>query len=601
MKSPQGGRLFESLRRMASQPDAPEVRDAELLGRFVQARDEAAFEAIVRRHGPMVLAVCRRRLGNYADAEDAFQAVFLVLARDAPRIGNRESLPGWLFRVAYLVALRMMGKNARRRSMPLPELVGGGDHADALVREEMRSILEEEVNALTDRFRSPVVLCYLEGRSNSEAAALLGCPKGTIDSRLATARKRLLGRLLRRGVAFPAAFGVGGLLLCEEFAGAAFNELVSKTVPAAVQLAMAGSAVGMVPNHISTLVNGVTSTMSLSKQHMAAVLTVALTMLGGGVGLYYATAGGKDPQAEHVKERPAAPKAKEKEPVRVEAEAKLETVRSKTAKEVQALLQKPSHLDQPVNNVPLKDLLESLSDRFEVPIRIDSTAFARMKVPGAMAMYDQPVSLPIVRGMSLGDALHEALAQVSPAGPEAAGSGRVVTYRVRDGQILIVPAYIPPYPLASTGGVGGGDPGMSVLPTDEIGAQIEGEPVSVSVEEKPFSEVLQELHRVTGANIVLDNRQKEKAREVVTATLNDVRLLTALRILGDMCDLKPVELNGVYYVTSRQNAERLQKEINRERFGEPPPPQPVFGGSGLGGPLPVPMTDPSPEKKTKQE
>jgi RNA polymerase sigma factor (sigma-70 family) len=295
MKSPQGSRLFESLRRMASQPDAPEVRDAELLGRFVQSRDEAAFEAIVRRHGPMVLPVCRRRLGNDADAEDAFQAVFLVLARDAPRIGNRESLSGWLFRVAYLVALKMMGKNARRRSLPLPDVAGGGDHVDVLVREEVRSILEEEVNALPDRYRGPVVLCYLEGRSNSESAALLGCPKGTIDSRLATARKRLLGRLLRRGVALPAAFGVEALLLCEESARAAFSELVSKTVPAALRWAVAGSAAEMVPNHVSALVNGVTNTMSQSKLQMAALLTVGLTMLGGGLGLYYATAGGKEP------------------------------------------------------------------------------------------------------------------------------------------------------------------------------------------------------------------------------------------------------------------------------------------------------------------
>src|SRR5262249_9919052 len=168
----------------------------------------------------------------------------------------------------------------------------------ALVREELRSLLEEEVNALPDRFRAPVVLCYLEGRSNSEAAAQLGCPKGTIDSRLATARNRLLGRLLRRGVALPVAFGVETLLLCEESAGAAFDELVSKTIPAAVKWATNGGAAGLVPNYISTLVNGVTNTMSQSKLLLAAVLTVALTMLGGGVGIYYAAESGSDPAAQ---------------------------------------------------------------------------------------------------------------------------------------------------------------------------------------------------------------------------------------------------------------------------------------------------------------
>src|SRR5437588_524309 len=112
-------RLLRSLRRLAPPPAAD--ADAALLERFALLRDEAAFEAIVRRHGGMVLNVCRGRLGCPHDAEDAFQATFLVLARDAARIGRRESLPGWLYRVALRTALKLRGHQARRRASPLPD------------------------------------------------------------------------------------------------------------------------------------------------------------------------------------------------------------------------------------------------------------------------------------------------------------------------------------------------------------------------------------------------------------------------------------------------------------------------------------------------
>src|SRR2546429_451702 len=171
-------RLLLSLRRLG---DSTEVSDAALLERFVALKDESAFEAMLRRHGDMVLRVCRRHLESGPDAEDAFQAVFLVLARDAGRIGRRESLAGWLFRVAYHISRKLMGKNARRRTLPLAEGDRATDTADEFDRAELRAVVEEEVHALPDRFRAPVVLCYLEGRSNSEAAALLGCPRGTVD------------------------------------------------------------------------------------------------------------------------------------------------------------------------------------------------------------------------------------------------------------------------------------------------------------------------------------------------------------------------------------------------------------------------------------
>src|SRR5260221_10831011 len=144
MLTPPPSRLLHALRRLGRGPAPPEGSDATLLQQFVLNRDEAAFEAILRRHGDMVMRVCRRQLRASPDAEDAFQAVFLVLARDAARIVNRESLAGWLFRVAFHVSRKLMGQNARRHCLSLRDEDGPRAEADALDREELRVAVEQE-------------------------------------------------------------------------------------------------------------------------------------------------------------------------------------------------------------------------------------------------------------------------------------------------------------------------------------------------------------------------------------------------------------------------------------------------------------------------
>ena len=172
--------------------------DAELLRRWADGRDRAAFELIVWRHGPLVLGTCRRVCRSEADAEDSFQATFLVLARKAG--GVRSSLPGWLHRTARRAALRA---SRRRRetslSIDLPAISRDGLDADELAH------LDAAIDGLGERHRRVVVLCYLQGHSTEDAAKLLGVPRGTVLSRLATARERLAATLTRRGVALPAA------------------------------------------------------------------------------------------------------------------------------------------------------------------------------------------------------------------------------------------------------------------------------------------------------------------------------------------------------------------------------------------------------------
>ena len=203
---------------MAAPPTPPRLHppgpaggaDADLLERFQRNGDGAAFELLVWRHGPMVMGVCRHVLRDSHAAEDAFQATFLALARKARSIGRRESVPGWLYTVAIRVALRARERAARRAAREVAARWPGPDEPaspdnDGPEWRELRPLVHEEVDRLPPKFRAVVVLCYLEGRTNAEAAALLGCPKGTVLSRLARARERLRGRLSARGVALAAA------------------------------------------------------------------------------------------------------------------------------------------------------------------------------------------------------------------------------------------------------------------------------------------------------------------------------------------------------------------------------------------------------------
>src|SRR5215469_9881385 len=203
-------RLLRQVCRLTSRA-APE--DAALLGRFVATRDPAAFEALVARHGPMVLRACRRVLGNEADAEDAFQATFLVLARKAGSVRPAGALAAWLHGVACCIALGARTAAARHqlREAAAPDLDPPDPRPDplsALTAREALIALDEEVRRLPMGYRLPVVLCCLEGLSQEEAARRLGWSAGSVKGRLERGRKRLHERLARRGLALGAALAL---------------------------------------------------------------------------------------------------------------------------------------------------------------------------------------------------------------------------------------------------------------------------------------------------------------------------------------------------------------------------------------------------------
>src|SRR5262249_11405186 len=237
----------------------------------------AAFEALVRRHGPMVLGVCRRVLRDADDADDAFQATFLVLVRKSASIARRELLANWLYGVAYRAALEARSAAARRGArerqvseMPEPE-------APAVVSEpDMRPLLDQEINKLPDKYRVAIVLCYLEGRPRKEVARQLGVPDGTLSGRLTTARRMLARRLARHGLAMTTAAAV--LTPRDAWAGVPPSLMASTT-----STAIAFVAGGSIPANLSVLTQGVFKTMFLTKPQLSAKVVLALVLVGAPV------------------------------------------------------------------------------------------------------------------------------------------------------------------------------------------------------------------------------------------------------------------------------------------------------------------------------
>jgi RNA polymerase sigma factor (sigma-70 family) len=278
------------------------LSDGQLLERFLALRDAAALEALVRRHGPMVLGVCRRVLHDYHEAEDAFQATFLVLARRAASIWPPEKVGNWLYGVAYQTARKARAVRAKRRvrevaasDAPEPEA------ASDVPRADLAELLDHELSRLPDKYRTALVLCELEGKTHAEAAARLGWPIGTLAGRLSRARAMLARRLARRGVMLA-----GGSLavLLAQSEGAASAALPAALLSSTIRAAglFAGGRVATaeaVSSAAAALAKEVLKTMLFSKIRLTTAITVvallALTLVGAGLWQARTWADGKAP------------------------------------------------------------------------------------------------------------------------------------------------------------------------------------------------------------------------------------------------------------------------------------------------------------------
>lgn len=273
--------VLRFLRRLTDR-DTGRASDAQLLARFALDRDEAAFAALVAQHGPMVLGVCLRVLGDAHAADDAFQATFLVLVRKAGTIAQPERLGSWLYGVAHRIAVKARAASARRQARMCELTDLPAPSCDELLWHDLRPVLDEEINRLPDRFREPFVLCCVEGKTNAEAALRIGCPTGTVLSRLSRARERLRTRLVRRGVTLSAA-AVAALGAERALSAAVSTTLLETTVRTARLFATPATA-GLVSNHVVTLTEGVLRAMFFTKVKIAlAVLLVLGAAAGAGI------------------------------------------------------------------------------------------------------------------------------------------------------------------------------------------------------------------------------------------------------------------------------------------------------------------------------
>lgn len=256
-----------------------------MLERFAAQGEEAAFRALVDRHAPLVLGVCRRVLGDEHEAEDACQATFLVLARQAGTIRKHSSVASWLYGVALRVSAKARAHAARRKISAQPsENIPAAPNMDLAVR-ELRTVLDEELNRLPEKYRTPLVLCYLEGKTKDEAAAALGWPSGTVSGRLARGRDLLRERLGRRGLALSTTLFV--TLISETAAPAAVPAVLAATVTAAAIELVGGKALAtFTSTEVTFLVEGVLHDMFISKFKLATVLLASFLLLGGSAGLW---------------------------------------------------------------------------------------------------------------------------------------------------------------------------------------------------------------------------------------------------------------------------------------------------------------------------
>jgi RNA polymerase sigma factor (sigma-70 family) len=547
--------VLQHLRKLAGFGDRLEFSDRQLLKRFSAARDEAAFTALVERHGPLVLGVCRRVLQNSQDAEDAFQATFLVLARKAGAMGWQETIGPWLFRVAQRIAIKMRSQRTRRlgSETPLSSLSSAGAGADpensvdvhqsptvTAVQKEAARYLDEELDRLPVKYRSPLILCYFQGKTNEQAARELGWPAGSISRHLARARELLRERLVRRGVGCTSA-ALAGLLVTQELSAAVPPALAQTTAHAGLLFFGRTATAGLISTNALTLAEGMLRTMTVTNLKMAVGVLLVLGVVGFGAGQAVQRDGPgsavqdpkKGPQIKAADERAAGGGSA---PSLQDPEQRIQNLESK----LRAAVTLENGVDA---NTPLQDALQFLSERFDVPIYLDRVAFRPEGDEQVPPLGDRPVQLPKLNGVPLRSALQmlcdqfQGVLLIKPDGIHVTSRKRAwPSYWNRGASRELVPL------------------------------------VDAAFKETTLEEALHELSRQTGINVILDTRAAENQGSAlpVRANLRGVPIDTAVRLLANMNGLYVVAVDNVLYVTNSESAQKLLLQMSNEVSGIPP-------------------------------
>jgi RNA polymerase sigma factor (sigma-70 family) len=300
--------LIRHMKTLAAGEGTSPRTDGQLLDDFLTADDESAFAELVTRHGSMVLRVCRRVLRHEQDAEDAFQASFLILAQYAGAVRKRESVASWLHGVAYRTAMKAKRSAARRRNHESRLKEQKPTQVLSPTWDDVQTVLDEEIRRLPETFRSAFVLCVLEGKSLRDAGVELECKEGTVSSRLVRARERLRRQLARRGIELSAL--LAALAVAESNGRASVPApLIEATIRSAFLLT-AGESAGLIPPHVAALAAGAHRIMlSMKIIRIATALMLVLGVMTGAALLRGSVLAGK-PGEEQPPPQPQAPEGK---------------------------------------------------------------------------------------------------------------------------------------------------------------------------------------------------------------------------------------------------------------------------------------------------
>jgi RNA polymerase sigma factor (sigma-70 family) len=341
----QANEVIQHLRRSVLLRDGAGLTDGQLLQDYLSRHDEAALAALVRRHGPMVWGVCRRVLPNHHDAEDAFQATFLVLVRRAASIVSRELLANWLYGVAHQTARKARATTTRRNErerqvavLPEPAM------AEPELWTDLQAVLDAELSRLPDRYRAVVVLCDLQGKTRKEAARQLDVPEGTVASQLTRARGLLARQLRRRGIVLSA--GVSAAVLAQKAAAAGVPATVfASTIQAATLFAAGEVTAGAISPSVAPLTEGVLSAMLPVPWKTAATALLLMALVGAGAGglLYQAQAEDAGPGRTEATDQPN-PQTKV---ARAEIDALIRQLGSAKFAEREAAMQRLKRIGEP--------------------------------------------------------------------------------------------------------------------------------------------------------------------------------------------------------------------------------------------------------------
>jgi RNA polymerase sigma factor (sigma-70 family) len=424
--------FLRDLLRLTGPPAGADPTDGDLLDRFTAGRDESAFHELMRRHAPLVLGVCRRVVRGEQDVEDAFQATFLVLVQKARSIRRRASLASWLHGVAFRCAARLRAANLRRcrheaRASPPPAAA-----PPDLTWREVQQAIDEELARLPEKYRAPLVLCYLRGKTQCEAARELGWGATVLRGRLDRGRERLRARLARRGLTLSAGL-LAAALAGEASAAGVPAALVSSTLKAALLVAAGRAVADVTSGPVAALAKGALRTMLWTKvKIMTACALLALGIIGIGGALGRQTAAGgpaDDPPANKADAKPD-PQRQAEAPPRADKPAEQPPRDKEKDKGKPAPAPKPGEKQYyfAMDNKPWGEVLQWLSEQTGLACVSASKptgafTFVPPRVNGSLKEYTIPEIL---------DILNEAL--------QANGTAQKFVLLRRDRTILLLPA-----------------------------------------------------------------------------------------------------------------------------------------------------------------